>query len=210
MVRRNRSDRCRIATVTSSANTATENVHTAARTALSPSRMLGRTRSVRLRIVAVNAPTTKPIWTVPVSHTGFESFSIKSCCMLGTTAETENHTASESTCVWAIRARWEDGWPSRRARSLDRGDVALMRVRLPSGSLPHVSVSQHSSPDRVSPSPPIAPGSGQGEEQLLHVLLVESRVGAGQALLEARGDDREAGPVQGLGHRGELGDDVPA
>src|SRR5699024_9308743 len=85
-----------------------------------------------------------------------------------------------------------------------------MGVRLPSGALPYVSVSQLTPPARVSPSPPIAPGSGQGEEQLLHVLLVESRVGAGQALLEARGDDREAGPVQGLGHRGELGDDVPA
>src|SRR5699024_11386921 len=96
------------ATVTASANQATENVHTAARTALSPSRMLGRTRSDRLRIVAVNAPTTKPIWTVPVSHTVVVSFSIKSCCMMGTTEETENQSDRERHCIRADRAHWED------------------------------------------------------------------------------------------------------
>src|SRR5699024_3148730 len=140
-----------------------------------------------------------PIWPEPPAPAA-----------LGRRTPARRQQPGDGTCVRAIRARWEDGWPSRRARSLDRGDVALMGVRLPSGALPHVSVSQLTPPARVSPSPPIAPGSGQGEEQLLHVLLVESRVGAGQALLEARGDDREAGPVQGLGHRGELGDDVPA
>lgn len=39
------------------------------------------------------------------------------------------------------------------------------------------------------------PESGQGEEELLHVLLVQGFVGVSQALLEAAGDDRETGPV---------------
>ena len=53
--------------------------------------------------------------------------------------------------------------------------------------------------------------SGQGEEELLHlrdVHLLALRVG--QALTQAGGDDGEPSPVEGLGDRGELGDDVLA
>src|SRR5665811_2590310 len=52
--------------------------------------------------------------------------------------------------------------------------------------------------------------SGQREEELLHRLGVHGvcAVRLGKALFEAARDDGEAGLVQGVVDRGELGDDV--
>src|SRR5690606_27149517 len=52
----------------------------------------------------------------------------------------------------------------------------------------------------------------QRQEELLEPLAVDARglLALGEAALEAGGDDREAGPVEGLGGGGELGDDVGA
>src|SRR6478609_5092240 len=59
----------------------------------------------------------------------------------------------------------------------------------------------------------LSTASRQGQEELLHLLHVETvdvAVTGGEALLQSRGDDREAGAVQRLGHRGQLGDHVLA
>src|ERR1017187_5344519 len=51
--------------------------------------------------------------------------------------------------------------------------------------------------------------SREGEERLLHLLLGHRGIGVpGQAFPHAAGHDLEAGPVQGAGYRGELGDHV--
>lgn len=52
--------------------------------------------------------------------------------------------------------------------------------------------------------------SGEGEEELLQVLLVHCGVFADDALLQAAGYDGEPGPVQSLRHCRQLGDDVLA
>nr|AAS20023.1 hypothetical protein [Paenarthrobacter aurescens] len=52
--------------------------------------------------------------------------------------------------------------------------------------------------------------SGEGKEKLFQVLLVHRCVFLDDALLEARGDDGEPGPVECLRYGCELGDDVLA
>src|SRR6516225_3833991 len=55
------------------------------------------------------------------------------------------------------------------------------------------------------------PRSGQGEEQLFHLLLGHRRLAVGgQALLQAAGHYLEPGPVQGPGHRRQLRHDFGA
>ncbi|BAC16866.1 hypothetical protein [Corynebacterium efficiens YS-314] len=53
-------------------------------------------------------------------------------------------------------------------------------------------------------------GLCEGEEELLHLLLVHRLIRVGQALLKAGGDDGETGAVQRLAHGGELGDHILA
>lgn len=52
--------------------------------------------------------------------------------------------------------------------------------------------------------------SGQGQEELFQVFPVHACVLLGNALLQTRGNDGEPCPVEGFGHGGELGDDIPA
>jgi hypothetical protein len=53
-------------------------------------------------------------------------------------------------------------------------------------------------------------GLGQREEEYFHVSTVGSGVVALEALLESGGDNGEPGAIDGLGGRGQLGDDRAA
>src|SRR5215469_15827449 len=65
---------------------------------------------------------------------------------------------------------------------------------------------------RAAGSPGHAPRSGEREEEpfQLGAVGLGGAIAVGGALLQAGGDDLEAGPVQGAGRRGELGHHVGA